>query len=152
MKQVASKHNLLEAREKALADAVKGVIRPHGKLWGMDVFSWMNPDLEAITSTIHSFPFPLILIGNSSLLSAIEEIDSTIVSNIRTVISYEDNKDTNFLLNKFETIYIADDVKSALQKMVEYKFTPGVLLFCGEGIDTMMCQNELNNYLELHQI
>ena len=65
---------LLEARQEGLRNAENSSIRPHGKLWEMDVFSWYKPNIHVLANTIHAFPFPVIWVANSS--DIIEAIDN----------------------------------------------------------------------------
>lgn len=37
-------------------------MRAHGKLLGMDTFSWCDPHFESLVTAIQSFPFPVIWI------------------------------------------------------------------------------------------
>lgn len=155
MKEIKTEYNLLEARKKALDQVVHGSIRPHGKLWGMDVFSWMNPDIEVLSSTIHTFPFPILWLSPSGLLSAVMEHDAAIVTNIHTVITC-DERTENLLSNEQSAellqVITTNDIHQAFQEMNALHFKPGIILFCTEGADSEMHQKAFSNYLELHQI
>ncbi|MBC9813675.1 hypothetical protein H9Y05_14460 [Crocinitomicaceae bacterium CZZ-1] len=151
MKEIKTRHNLLEARKKALEQVTHGSIRPHGKLWGMDVFSWMNPDVEALALTIHAFPFPILWLSPSGLLMAVAECDAAIATNIHTVITYDQSsaaEKSGEILHLITT----NDIHQAFQKMNALQFKPGIILFCSEGADSEMYQKAFSNYLELHQI
>ncbi len=149
MKEVKKEINLLEVRKKALESAVNGSIRPHGKLWGMDVFSWNNPSIEAMNSTIHSFPFPIIWLASAELLTDVVTADSTVLSNIHATISYE-----NQLLIEvdFPNLVKTNNVQQAFQAMNDFRLKRGVILFCHSGVDSEFHQNAFKAYLELHQI
>lgn len=154
MQQTKTEHNILEARKKALEQVVHGSIRPHGKLWGMDVFSWANPNVETIVSTIHSFPFSVILIAPSALLMTVVENDPAIVSNLHAVISYEDAQ-LVFDGKKFEVVqhvFTTNEVQQALLKVNDYRLKRGVILFCSEGADFERYQKAFGEYLEIYKI
>jgi hypothetical protein len=154
MQEIKNKYSLLDARKEALEKAANGSIRPHGKLWGMDVFSWINPDIDAITSTIHSFPFPIICLATSELLMSIVEKDETILSNIHTVISYENSEVEldRSMFSEIENVQVVNDIHLALDAMSVVRLKRGVILFCSTGTDYMMYENAFKKYLELHQI
>lgn len=151
MKQIKTEYNLLEARKKALEQVAHGSIRPHGKLWGMDVFSWMNPDVETLSLTIHTFPFPVLWLSPSGLLMAVEAYDADIATNIHTVITYDQRTETE---KSGEMLHLitTNDIHQAFQEMNALHFKPGIILFCSEGADNEMYQKAFSNYLELHQI
>lgn len=151
MQQIKTKHNLLEVRKEALEQAIHGSIRPHGKLWGMDVFSWENPTAEMIASTIHSFPFPVVWLGDSQLLTSVVEYDASILSNIHAVVSYEGKLD----MSTFQEVgFVSEqtDVQQALQKMSEFRLKRGVVLFCHSGTDSEFYKNAFKTFLGFHQI
>lgn len=149
MQQTKTKHNLLELRKEALEQVVHGSIRPHGKLWGMDVFSWNNPDVDAMTSTVHAFPFPVIWLTSAGFLTEAVDFDATILSNIHAVISYDKiPSDTG----KFQNLITTNDVETAFQNMSEFRLKRGVILFCYSGADSEYYKNAFKAYLAIHQI
>lgn len=149
MKQIKKDHNLLDNRKEALGNVANGSIRPHGKLWGMDVFSWNNPTIEVITSTIHSFPFPIVWLASTDLLNEAISHDETILSNIHVAIAYEN---INSITDKSTNFQTTKDVQTAFQLMSENRLKRGVILFCHAGIDSEHYQHAFKSYLELHQI
>lgn len=154
MQKTKTEYNLLEIRKKSLEQMVHGSIRPHGKLRGMDVFSWTNPEMEAITSTIHAFPFSVIWLAPSGLLMSVIENDPDIMSNLYGVISY-DNTQRVFDSEKFGDVrYVltTNDVKQAFQEMNALQLKRGIILFCSAGSDVEMYENAFREYLGLHQI
>lgn len=149
MQQIKNKHNLLDARKKDLEQIAYGSIRPHGKLWGMDVFSWDNPDVDTMTSTVHAFPFPVIWLAPSGFLTEAVDFDATILSNIHAAISYDKTpSDTEKIPNLITT----NDVETAFQKMSEFRLKRGVILFCYSGADSEYYKNAFKAYLAIHQI
>ena len=36
----------------------------HGKVMGMDTFSWVNPQIDALASALESFTFNILLVGS----------------------------------------------------------------------------------------
>jgi len=59
-KQIGAEESLLKARVEGMHQLEKGSLRPHGKLWGMDVFSWYNPMRFELENVLSSFPSPVL--------------------------------------------------------------------------------------------
>ena len=60
-KEIAKIENsILQARKEGLLKASDTTMNSHGKLWGMDVFSWINPNPVVLSATMESFPFPIL--------------------------------------------------------------------------------------------
>lgn len=149
MQQIKNKHNLLDIRKEALEKNIHGSIRPHGKLWGMDVFSWSNPDVDTMTSTVHAFPFPVIWLASADFLTEVVDFDATILSNIHAVISYDKIPENT---DEFQNLITTNDVETAFQKMSEFRLKRGVILFCYSGADSEYYKNAFKAYLAIHQI
>lgn len=66
---------LLAAREEALKAAERQSLRPLGKLWGMDVFTWYDPAVNDLSATITTFPFPVFWLGNAPLVKELAQVD-----------------------------------------------------------------------------
>lgn len=152
MKQVKTGRNLLEVRKEALNEVAYGSIRPHGKLWGMDVFSWENPHVETIAFTIHSFPFPVVWLASSELLAAVVKFDTTVVSNLHAVISYENEWTDQEGFQDLSHVLTTNDIQTAFQYMNEFRLKRGVILFCHSGTDSEHYEHAFKAYLDLHQI
>ena len=91
---------LLEARNEGLQNMKETTLRPHGKLWGMDVFSWYKPSIHILSNTIHAFPFPVLWIGNGSdIYSTIEEDPSVCIQKKNAVLLFSAS-DENWKKNK----------------------------------------------------
>jgi hypothetical protein len=122
---------LLEARRKSLERMNSTAMRSHGKLWGMDVFSWFLPDSELIANTLSAFPFPVIWIGNKSDMLATlqgEEID---LSNMQAVICFDAHvfELSDKVISQITYLAGVKDVASALEMVSSLQGNQKVLLF-----------------------
>lgn len=147
-------NNLLEARKNTLEQASQGVIRPYGKLWGMDVFAWNNPQIDALIATIHAFPFPVVWLTPSNLMKTVLEYDATINANIHSVIVYNNSavKIEREKLDKDVVLQEATDISEAVEQLKNSRMERGVILFCSTGIDAVRSQTVFEAFLNLHQI
>ena len=123
-----------------------GTLMPKGKLFGMDAFVWLYPGVETLSSTIESFPFDVVWIGNGSEMEAILEQNHTIETK---VLRYLIIGETEFKNEK--CLYFAD-INEALKSIKENSKKPGIVLFTSTDSNTEYTNRQINNFLELVQI
>ncbi len=123
-----------------------GTLMPKGKLFGMDAFVWLYPGVETLSSTIESFPFDVVWIGNGAEMEAILEQNPSIESK---VLRYLIIGETEFKNEK--CLYFAD-INEALKSIKENSKKPGIVLFTSTDSNTEYTNRQINNYLELVQV
>ena len=123
-----------------------GTLMPKGKLFGMDTFVWLYPGVETLSSTIESFPFDVVWIGNGEEMEAILEQNPSIESK---VLRYLIIGETEFKNEK--SLYFAD-INEALKSIKENSKKPGIVLFTSTDSNTEYTNRQINNYLELVQV
>lgn len=144
---------LLQARQEALGEMRHGKIRPHGKLWGMDVFSWPNPDHELLCTTIGSFPFPVVWLGTGEQMMDCLERHSELTSNLKSVVAYP-TTDLIFKLKNLVAVPEVVGVESMQDALIMVKGlqTSGtILLFTTEGAEWERELADFVNFIDLHQ-
>lgn len=129
-----------------LAITRTGTLMPKGKLFGMDAFVWLYPGVDTLSSTIESFPFDVVWIGNGAEMEAILEQNPAIESK---VLRYLIIGETNF---KNEKCLFFNDITEALKSIKENSKKPGIILFTSSDSNTEYTNRQINNYLELVQI
>jgi hypothetical protein len=82
-------NSLLQAREEALRSAEMRSLRPLGKLWGMDVFSWYAPSVYEVSATIGAFPFPVLWLGNEALVNELAQVDPQAMKQLEWCAQYD---------------------------------------------------------------
>lgn len=145
---------LLDARQEALKNHHSSGIRPHGKLWGMDVFSWIHPDLHVLSNTVHAFPFPVIWFGGTHEITCTLEEDPSLLSNISSIVLYESNLFTlpDELINTVRNCVGAGSVEEAFQMLRIVKSPPSVLLFTASGNEAEDLKMEFESVLKVLQL
>ena len=123
-----------------------GTLMPKGKLFGMDAFVWLYPGVETLSSTIESFPFDVVWIGNGAEMEAILEQNPSIESK---VVRYLIIGETEF---KNEKCLYFTDINEALKSIKENSKKPGIVLFTSTDSNTEYTNRQINNYLELVQV
>ena len=144
---------LLEARNEGLQNMKETTLRPHGKLWGMDVFSWYKPNIHILANTIHAFPFPVLWIGNGSdIFSTIEE-DPSVCIQLNTIITFDETRFIlpNEELSKIKNIAGVNSLEDAFRLLKLFKKKNAVLLFSASNEDWKKNKLEFEEFLNIHQ-
>jgi hypothetical protein len=127
---------LVAARKSGLLKLNETSLQSQGKLFGMDVFSWIYPNIEVLNSTLNSFPFEVLWIGNKTEINLVLSENNVLDSRVRTKLMYNDGKELN----------------NILKTISEFAFKPGILLFTSTDTDSEYCYNLFKEYLALVQI
>lgn len=127
---------LVAARKNGLLKLNETSLQSHGKLIGMDVFSWIYPNIDVLNSTLYSFPFEVLWIGNKTEINLVLSENNVLDSRVRTKLIYNDGKELNDILKSIS----------------ESAFKPGILLFTSTDSDSEYYFNLFKEYLALVQI
>jgi hypothetical protein len=127
---------LVAARKSGLLKVNETSLQSQGKLFGMDAFSWIYPNIEVLNSTLNSFPFEVLWIGNKTEINLILSENNVLDSRVRTKLVYSDGQELNDIL----------------KSITEFSFKPGILLFTSTDTDSEYYFNLFKEYLALVQI
>lgn len=144
---------LLEARNEGLKNMKESSLRPHGKLWGMDTFSWYQPNVNLVANTLHAFPFPIVWIGNSEDINNTILEDPSVCFQLKTVIVF-DNSQLNVpvdSLEKIENIVGVSSLENAFTMLRSLKIKNAVLLFSASGENWRENKEMFEDFLSMHQ-
>lgn len=148
-----TEEQLLRARQESIRENADGGLRPLGKLWGMDAFSWHNPYTGMLANTIQSFPFKVIWLGNTEdIVSALKE-GEYLVSNLDSVIttdSAEFRLETHWV-KSIRNYAGTGSVKDAVEMLKIFREPQKVLLFTSSGTEALEARNEFESYVKLAQ-
>ena len=152
--QVSSHEQLLQARDRNLHQVEKGSLRPHGKLWGMDVFSWYNPLVFELENTLTSFPAPVLWFGNDSDVQKLLSENADPLYNVKLVCTHDQAQCSlpEAIFNQIETCVGARELEDALAMIKAVKKSQGILLFTASGEDWKKRKETFEAFLNLHQI
>lgn len=142
---------LAEARTENLKQVESATLRPHGKMWGMDVFSWYNPLVGDLQTLFQSFPAPITWIGNHSMIENVFAAGSDSLVNLTVVCAHNQ---VDIKLENAEylaAIHGANDIKSAFEIIKARKQGNGILLFSASGIDWTTQRDAFEYYLKIEQ-
>lgn len=141
---------LLRSRNEVI-QSNSSPMRPQGKLWGMDVFTWVNPEPGALLSTLESFPFKVLWMGGVEEVSTILSTDDSALKVVDTIVTYNTNvfglKEDwlGSLVNGAGTESLVD----ALYFVDYFKAPKTVMLFTSSGEEAIDLLGEFETYIKL---
>ena len=121
-------------------------MRAHGKLKGIDVFTWMQPEQNALVNFINSIPTEIIWVGNPAEIESVLSSNPLFSRKFQSIFSFGENRTGFMLENEFADI---QDVLNGL--MTELK-SPGTLLFTCTENDSEYVSLKIAAYLNLVQL
>lgn len=123
---------LLKAREEALHNAAKAAaMKAHGKILGMDTFSWIAPEVETLAKAIESFPFPIHWVVDNLLAEQILEGYPELTNNIQSLMIFNKtmvniNRER---LNEMPNVVCVEDLSDCLTILKSMPKKKNVFLF-----------------------
>lgn len=144
---------LLEARSEGLNKMKESSLRPHGKLWGMDTFSWYQPNVNLLSNTLHSFPFPVVWIGNSVDINNTIEEDPSVCFQLNSVITFDNSRiDVPVeAISKIKNVASVNSLKDAYSVLKSFKNKNTVLLFSASGENWKENKESFEGFLSMFQ-
>jgi hypothetical protein len=144
---------LLDARKQNLEEQVIGSLRSHGKLWGMDVFSWYKPSLYELENTLSSFPAPICWLANENDILNLLKEETYWINNVKLICSYDRAgfKLPNKILDSVDDVLGAAEINDALFLLRSLKKSQGILLFTSSGENWAQYKQSFEAFLDIHQ-
>ncbi len=156
MSQKVSKHTaadqLLQLREQSRQEALLvNAMNAHGKIMGMDCFSWMNPQVDALASVIESLPFQIIWVAQHDQIKTCINTYPNLTESIDTLIVTDDvllNLDRE-RLNEVANIACVEGVDNALELLKTLKKEKAVFLFTSGGKKVQQDKHVFEQFISL---
>lgn len=144
---------LQQLRQEQLDGQVIGTLRSHGKLWGMDVFSWYKPNAFELENTLSSFPSPICWFGNQSDMLNLLSRDHSWLSNVKLLCSFDAAgfSLSNKVLDQVDEVLGTAEIQDALKLIKSLKKNQGILLFTASGENWNEYRVEFESFLKLNQ-
>lgn len=148
-KEIAQIENsILQARKEGLLKAGDSTMQSHGKLWGMDVFSWINPKPAVLAATMDSFPFPIFWISSSPEKNEVLEVNVELMAKIHFSVIV----DSENVQNGSNNIVSVSTLNEAFDQINSLKIKPSILLFTYSQSDWEYQKNRFSDYLSMAQV
>lgn len=105
------------ARKAALTEAHENfAVCPHGKVAEMDVFSWVNPDVDALNAMIAAMPYKVIWAATLEQAMAFWRLNGKGIHSIQTLVIYDaGHVDTPDWFDAYENVACVDGAEHALE-------------------------------------
>jgi hypothetical protein len=139
---------LLQARKEALQYAEGTSMQSYGKIFGKDVFTWMNPFDFQLKSTLTSFPFPLTLVFSNQV--QLEKLLSTFNTDVWVdkLVLISDSITDDIVEIGGNKCLIAPDYNSLIKENLDAS-AKQIVLFVFYGPEEERKLMELENYLKM---
>jgi hypothetical protein len=152
-KKITSQQQLLLARQEALRVERENSLRALGKMWGMDVFTWVDPYPGSISSTIHAFPFSVIWLAKKEDVMSTFLEDDSIVDQISAVVLYDTNAFSfeGHWLDKVSNVAGTGSVQEGIELIKSLKAPQTILLFSTSGSYKNEHRTDFETYVKMTQ-
>lgn len=130
--------DLVQSRREGLRELNEAsAMKAHGKVAGMDSFSWSNPDVDSLANFIATMPFEVIWVARCEQLREFGELHDALLEKVHTVVLYdqvERNSSMTWMRNVRNVAFV-EGAGNALQFMHALKKSGAVFLFtsCGQS-------------------
>ncbi len=145
-----TQEDLLRARKEGLEQwREQNSMMAHGKVYGMDTFSWLNPSTEGLINVISSFPFSVLWLSGYGQAKEGLELNLGLHRNLNTMIIYDQTQISIApeFLSEVETIMNVKSVNDALAFVKEVNRDKMVFLFTAQGENARVEMNAFENWL-----
>lgn len=125
-------NQLLQSRESGLRDVREMyAMKAHGKNAGMDVFSWVNPNVGALAAVLKSMPFKVIWLATRSQVEALLNEYSGGLDNVESLVIYDSAilaPDFNWLVTRTSVAGVKN-IEDAMELLTAMKQRERVFLY-----------------------
>ena len=137
------KSAIAKAQEIASLGSSETILKSHGKLFGMDAFSWHNPNVSVLEKTIESFPFRTVWLGNAAEISAYMKSHDLDRKKVERYMVFGESDD---IVNDQNNTEHFPNLNSSFDALEAYSFSPGVLLFTASDSDSQFAMNYFSSF------
>lgn len=137
---VNSEEQLLQARKEGLKQAQQvDSMQAHGKVLGMDTFSWMNPQVDMLATLLSSFPFSILWVGTYGQIQNCLKMYPELSDDIETILIHNSSSMVldKTALKKIKTIACVDGMENALELVKTMKLKKGVFIYTDENEEAL---------------
>jgi hypothetical protein len=144
-------NSILQARKEGLLKAGDSSMQSHGKLWGMDVFSWLNPKPAVLSATMDSFPFPIFWISSFPERNEVMDLNIALTNKIHFSLILDDYTLVDAKSSGVEIASVSN-LNEAFDRIRGLKTKPSILLFTYSKSDWEYQKKCFNDYLSMAQV
>lgn len=151
-KNISLQSDLQQVRQAARETVVQ-TLRPHGKLWGMDVFSWYKAQAFELENTLLAFPFPICWMGEQREVELLLEACPQLASYLHQWIIYDAAEITlpADRVQEMQNVLATASLEDALELLKGVKQRGNVMLFTASSENWKLHQEKFEFFVSLHQ-
>ena len=141
---------LKQARKAGLEEVnTNNALCPHGKIAGMDVFSWVNPDIDALNAMIASMPYKVIWAATTKQARALWELNGGALKSIETLVIYNSGQvHTEKWFSAFENVLCVQGADHALMLLDKVRKEERVFVWTLPRDNWTGIKSQLENHLQ----
>lgn len=153
IKRDSRNSQLLQARAEGLQRAQSNALRPLGKLWGMDVFTWYAPSVYELSATIQAFPFPVMWLGTESQLKELASVDAATMRTAAWIGQYDHAQLTlpTDVLEGTTLTTATEGIEDSLELLKNLHRSQHILLFTAVGNEWKTAMEYFEQFVKQHQ-
>lgn len=134
-KKTTLESTLLDARSNALKNINNATFQPHDKLWGMNVFSWTEANIEESLRTVKELPNPVIWVMSADTKHDFSEDKLWLSHEVEAIISFgEKNKELRYELESNVAFYARKNSLESALELLRSVANPGFTVFFSPGM------------------
>lgn len=152
----------MEKTEQSIADQLKlarkagleevntnYALCPHGKVAGMDVFSWVNPDIDALNATIASMPYKVIWAATTAQAKDLWKLNGEALKSIETLVIYNSGQvHTEKWFSAFKNVLCVQGADHALILLDKVRETDRTFVWTLPQNNWKEIKTQLENHLQ----
>ena len=153
IKKVDQQTQLLQDRKESLDAAERMSLRPLGKLWGMDVFTWYKPPVVELSATISTFPFPVFWLSNEISIQEMAQVDPETLRSVQWCAQF-DNPQLSIpsdIISGLPLVTGPESWEDPWEFLKKNKRARHILLFTVQGNEWKTKMEVFENFVKLHQ-
>ena len=141
---------LKRARKAGLEEVnTNNALCPHGKVAGMDVFSWVNPAIDSLNAMIASMPYKVIWAATTSQAKALWELNGDALKSIETLVIYNSGQvHTEKWFSAFENVLCVQGADHALMLLDKVRQAERTFVWTLPQDNWTGIKTELENHLQ----
>lgn len=150
----SSEEQLFEARKRGLKEAGEvHAMKAHGKVLGLDTFSWIRPQVDLLATVLGSFPFPVFWVCTKKQAEELFHLYPEVSESVIGLIVY-DNAEMTFdpaVIHQIPHLICFDGLSESLSFLSSIQKEKNILLFTTEGSNSTRCYHTFSQFIE-HQL
>ena len=141
---------LKQARKAGLEEVkTNHTLCPHGKVAGMDVFSWVNPDTDALNAMIAAMPYKVIWAATTQQARQLWELGGDALKSIETLVIYNSGQVyTEKWFSSFENVLCVKGADYALMMVDKVRKEQRAFIWTLPQDNWRGIKTELENHLK----